>query len=239
METGKTKIKLILHAMGWEIDYLLNYFTQLKKSKYYLPKNVDITINITLNLSDYFINWELSKLPKEFFINKFEHIKPLLIDYKLESKIIHTGVYGHLNAQRDAIDNETEYYILSTPDIIFDEKLLAYPGKRAPLSQVWYIYDLEKENIEEGKTPFFYLMVGTDRVSEFSSFIKSAFSLSDILVSRFFMIFQLNCFCILKKLEAAPSTPSDFKILPVSTSINLASILRLPIISKYPPVRIT
>ena len=53
-----------------------------------------------------------------------------------------------------------------------DDKLLAYPGKRAPLSQVWYIYDLEKENIEEGKTPFFYLMVGTDRVSEFSSFIK-------------------------------------------------------------------
>jgi hypothetical protein len=126
METGKTKIKLMLHAMGWEIDYLLNYFTQLKKSKYYLPKNVEVTINVTLNLSDYFINWELSKLPKEFFINKFEHIKPLLIDYKLESKIIHTGVYGHLNAQRDAIDNETEYYILSTPDIIFDEKLLAY-----------------------------------------------------------------------------------------------------------------
>ena len=39
-------------------------------------------------------------------------------------------------------------------------------------------------------------------------------------------------------MEISPSTPSDFNILPVSTSINLASSLRLPIISKYPPVKI-
>lgn len=126
METNKTRIKLILHAMSWEIDYLLTYFIQLKKSKYHIPENVEITIDVTLNLSDYFINWEASKLSKEFFINKFENIKPLLKDYKLESKIIYTGVYGHLNSQKDAIDSKTEYYILSTPDIIFDEKLLAY-----------------------------------------------------------------------------------------------------------------
>jgi nicotinic acid mononucleotide adenylyltransferase len=54
-----------------------------------------------------------------------------------------------------------------------DEKLLDYPNKRAPLNQIWHIYDLESENIKgEGKSPFFYLMVGTDRVSEFSKFIK-------------------------------------------------------------------
>ena len=54
METNKTRIKLILHAMSWEIDYLLTYFIQLKKSKYHIPENVEITIDVTLNLSDYF-----------------------------------------------------------------------------------------------------------------------------------------------------------------------------------------
>jgi hypothetical protein len=126
MEKNKTRIKLVLHAMGWEIDHLLTYFIQLKKSKYYIPKDIEITIDVTLNLSDYFINWEESKLPKEFFIDKFKNIKPLLNDYNLESKIIHTGLYGHLNSQKDAIDSKTEYYILSTPDICFSEHLLAY-----------------------------------------------------------------------------------------------------------------
>lgn len=53
-----------------------------------------------------------------------------------------------------------------------EELLLAYPDKSAPLNQVWYIYDLEKKNIEREKKPFFYLMVGTDRVSDFSKLIK-------------------------------------------------------------------
>ena len=49
-----------------------------------------------------------------------------------------------------------------------DEKLLAYTDKKAPLNQIWYIYHLEGEK----KNSFFYLMVGTDRVSDFSKFIK-------------------------------------------------------------------
>jgi hypothetical protein len=54
--------------MPWEIDYALLTFTQLKKSKYYLPENVNITIDSALNLSSYLINWDESKLPKEFLL---------------------------------------------------------------------------------------------------------------------------------------------------------------------------
>ena len=39
--------------MPWEIDYALLTFTQLKKSKYHLPDNVNITIDSALNLSSY------------------------------------------------------------------------------------------------------------------------------------------------------------------------------------------
>ena len=58
------KVKIIYHMMSWEIDYALLSFSQLKKSKYYLPDNIDITIDSVLNLSSYNINWNTSKLPK-------------------------------------------------------------------------------------------------------------------------------------------------------------------------------
>ena len=63
--------------MPWEIDYALLSYTQLKKSKYYLPEDVNITVEPVLNLSSYIIDWDNSKLPKEYFIEKFNTISLL------------------------------------------------------------------------------------------------------------------------------------------------------------------
>ena len=73
--------------MSWEIDYALLSFSQLKKSKYYLPDNIDITIDSVLNLSSYNINWNTSKLPKEYFIQKYNSLSLLLKDYNHNKKI--------------------------------------------------------------------------------------------------------------------------------------------------------
>ncbi len=112
--------------MCYEIDMLFYYFTQLKKSKYYLPDDVEIVLDITFNCSDYFIEWDGCSIPFDFFTNKFYNLLPLLKDYKVKFQLIREGQYGHLDAQRDAKQEDIDYYILSTPDIIFDEKLLAY-----------------------------------------------------------------------------------------------------------------
>jgi len=74
-------IKILYHLMPWEIDYALLTFTQLKKSKYHLPDDVNITIDSVLNLSSYVIDWNQSKLPKEFFIEKYNQLSILLKDY--------------------------------------------------------------------------------------------------------------------------------------------------------------
>jgi hypothetical protein len=50
--------------MPWDIDYALLMAIQLKKSKYFLPKDINITIDLELNLTSYLYNWEESK----FFI---------------------------------------------------------------------------------------------------------------------------------------------------------------------------
>jgi hypothetical protein len=113
--------------MPWEIDYALLSFTQLKKSKYYLPDNVNVTIDSVLNLSSYLINWEESKLPKEYFIDKYNQISNLLINYKHNKKIYDGNeLYGHLDHQKEVIDSNVNYYLSLCPDIYFSEHLLSY-----------------------------------------------------------------------------------------------------------------
>lgn len=120
-------IKITYHLMPWEIDYALLTFTQLKKSKYYLPNDINVTIDSVLNLSSYLINWDKSKLPKEHFIEKYNQLSNLLINYNHNKKVYDGDkIYGHLDLQKDCITPETDYYINICPDMYFSEYLLYY-----------------------------------------------------------------------------------------------------------------
>ena len=120
-------IKLLSHIMPWDIDYALLMFTQLKKSKYYLPKDVNVTLDIELNLTSYLYNWEESKIPKDYFIDKFNDLLLLLKDYKVNT-FIYEGdkKYGHLDHQKKIISPEVDYYISVCPDTYFSEYALTY-----------------------------------------------------------------------------------------------------------------
>ena len=111
--------------MPWEIDNALLTFTQLKKSYYYLPKDVNVTIETVLNLSSKFIDWEESKLPKEFFVTKYNDLSLLLSDYNHIKRIYDKDeIYGFLDLQRESISPEVDYYIGVCPDFYFSEHLL-------------------------------------------------------------------------------------------------------------------
>jgi len=118
--------KILYHFMPWEIDYALLSFSQFKKSKYYLPSDVNIEIETVLNLSSYIIDWGKSKLPKDFFIKKYDQISNLLIDYK-HNKNIYDGkeLYGHLDLQRESTSQHIDFYIPVCPDMYFSEHLLS------------------------------------------------------------------------------------------------------------------
>lgn len=121
------KINLICHLMPWEMDYALLTFIQLKKSKYHLPKDVEITINTALNLSSYLIDWEKSEIPKEYFIEKYNTLSLLLKDYKYNSRVYEGDeLYGFFDLQRNSMSQETDYYIHLCPDIYFSEYTLTY-----------------------------------------------------------------------------------------------------------------
>jgi len=120
-------IKLWSHIMPWDIDYALLMVIQLKKSKYYLPQDVNITVDLELNLTSYLYNWEESKIPKDFFIDKFNTLLLLLGDYKVNN-FIYEGdqKYGHLNQQKKIVSPEIDYYIGICPDTYFSEYTLTY-----------------------------------------------------------------------------------------------------------------
>ena len=118
-------IKILTHIMPWDIDYALLMFTQLKKASYYLSPNDTIHIDSTLNLSNSIIDWDTSKLPKDFFIEKYKTISHLL-DWSTHTPFIYDGdeVYGHLDSQRNQVSPHIDYYISICPDMYFHEHLL-------------------------------------------------------------------------------------------------------------------
>lgn len=120
------KVKIFYLIMPWQIDYALLSYTQFKKSKYYLKDDIEITIDTHLNLSSYITDWNESKLPKEFFIKKYNDLAILLKDYKHNS-IIYDGEdnYGLLDMQKIAYGKEFDYYISVCPDMYFSEHSLS------------------------------------------------------------------------------------------------------------------
>ena len=120
-------IKILTHLMPWEVDYALLQFIQLKKSSQYISSEDKIYIDVALNLSSYIINWEESKLPKEFFINKFNTLLSLL-DWAIIRPIIYEGdeLWGHLDFEKNKIESHIDYYMSICPDMWFHEHTLSY-----------------------------------------------------------------------------------------------------------------
>ena len=119
--------KITCHLMPWELDYALLSFIQLQKAKHYIDSEDEIYVDVTLNLSNYIFDWEKSNIPKNFFINKFEHIKFLLEGYKCCFKIYDGDeLFGGLNTIINSTDDNMDYYIILNPDMYFNEKSLYY-----------------------------------------------------------------------------------------------------------------
>lgn len=113
--------------MPWEVDFLQQTCEQFSKSKKYIDINDNVTIQLTLNLSGYIINWNDSILPKEFFIDKYNNCLKYLNEYKVISKIYEENeLYGHLDSQRESLQEDIDYYINMCPDMYFHIHSLHY-----------------------------------------------------------------------------------------------------------------
>lgn len=128
----KIWLHVALNVMPWEIDKFELLVHKFNSSKYYLKPNQQMTFNVTMNVSDEFTNWEQSKLPKEYFIKKFNSLTPKLNWWSdknffyIEDNDSLLGLKGCSDIRRKVVDeSDPEDYILwLDPDIYFSDLTL-------------------------------------------------------------------------------------------------------------------
>jgi hypothetical protein len=115
--------QIIIHILPHEIDWFEWQAKQLKISNCYINDKVIIDATLNLNLVD----WNESKLPKQFFIDKFLQIKELLHEYELIFDINEDRTcLGIDDKRRDSIRKYTpDNFIYLDCDVIFKTETLA------------------------------------------------------------------------------------------------------------------
>lgn len=120
------KTQIVVHLLPQEIDWFEWQSRQFKQGSYYLEEDEEVIIDVTLNLN--LVNWEESKIPKQFFIDKFEQLKSLwdwaevLFTVDEEGKCL-----GCDDKRRDSIRSSTADNILYLDcDLIFKPETLKH-----------------------------------------------------------------------------------------------------------------
>lgn len=120
------KTQIVVHLLPQEIDWFEWQSRQFKQGSYYLDEDEKVIIDVTLNLN--LVNWEESKIPKQFFIDKFEQIKQLWdwaeVHFVVDEE---NKCLGCDDKRRDSIRNSIADNILYLDcDLIFRPETLKY-----------------------------------------------------------------------------------------------------------------
>lgn len=126
MRDNKRVFQILTHLMPWEIDNCLILFDTLGRARKFT--NQIYKVDVALNLSSYHINWEESKIDKDFFKEKMHYYAKILDGFDEVNVTIYEGEdnYGHLDLQKAVIKPENDYYICITPDQLFHPSMLYY-----------------------------------------------------------------------------------------------------------------
>lgn len=118
--------EIAIHCLPQEIDDLQQTLTTLKRSSFYLSPEDKVKVTVLLNVN--LINWDKSKLPKQYFENRFKTLENLTnswaeVDFKIEDT---KNILGNFSFYRELYQSTTSDFIINIDsDIIFSETLLA------------------------------------------------------------------------------------------------------------------
>jgi len=121
------KLVITSFVMPHELDDLERVLVDLNKTSKYIDGS-NYEFYISLSVSDYLLNWEDSKIDKQFFIDRFNSLRTLT-DWASKSTFqIRDEILGAFQCKRYAhleCSHATHFIWLDT-DICFDEKILFY-----------------------------------------------------------------------------------------------------------------
>lgn len=122
------KIVISIFSLPYEIDELENTLTQLRKASYYLSGNNEWELDVSLGLSDTLVNWKNSRIPKEYFIERFVNLAKTIDWCKGNFYVSSDDINGCVSQRRYSLNkhSDADYFIWLDTDIIFDERTLSY-----------------------------------------------------------------------------------------------------------------
>jgi hypothetical protein len=116
--------RIVEYIQPWEIDDLERQVDQLIRGSYYIPNIHTVILDITLNVS--IVNWETSKLPKQYFLDKFNYIKSKAEFYFETSFDTDSVIAGCTDKRRSAQNKTQDYIVWLDSDVFFPVTLLPY-----------------------------------------------------------------------------------------------------------------
>ena len=78
-------LQIVIHVLPREIDQFERLCNSLKESYFFVENDINIVLDVSLNLNEIFVDWNNSKIPKEFFIEKFNNINKLHSEWTYEN----------------------------------------------------------------------------------------------------------------------------------------------------------
>jgi hypothetical protein len=121
------KIVITTFIMPNEIDDLERVLMDLNKASKYV-KGENYELYLALTVSDFLVDWENSKLDKQYFIDRFNKLKSLTDWVGKSSFHIREDIMGCTSLRRIA-NNECKdatHFIWLDTDICFDDRVLYY-----------------------------------------------------------------------------------------------------------------
>lgn len=126
-----------------EIDDLDRTITQLRNNISYLEDPSEWYLDVKMNIGNDMVNWNDSKLPKEYFIQKFETLG-ILCGFENVSFQLTDEIKGCVSQRADTLEkyNNFDYFIWLDTDIIFSKETLAYIDSSIKTTSVDYAYSI-------------------------------------------------------------------------------------------------
>jgi len=118
------KTLVCVHVMPREIELFERFMEQYKRALLYLDDTDSVTIKASLNLNPELTNWDITELPAEYFVDKFE---ALFKDVpNINEIILDNSLMGTTQQKRESIELDYDQFIFVDADIAFPEQLLKY-----------------------------------------------------------------------------------------------------------------
>ncbi len=121
---SKKKTLICIHVMPSEMEMFERFMIQYHRCMWYLSKDDDVTLKVTLNLNPELTDWENSELKQGYFVSRFGVLFNGLKN--INEVILDTSCWGTTQQKRDSIKLDYDQFIFCDADIMLHEHTLRH-----------------------------------------------------------------------------------------------------------------